>query len=57
MCITFGESSTRLTRREGGDKVLLNMIGNIELPDLNGKMVSTHDFRGKHTLIYMWASW
>jgi len=27
------------------------------LPDLDGKPVRLSDFRGKKTLVYMWASW
>jgi peroxiredoxin len=37
--------------------MLLQKIQNIELPDLNGNKVSLSDFRGKNTLIFMWASW
>lgn len=42
---------------KGGIEMLLQKIQTIELPDLNGKQVSLHDFRGKNTLIFMWASW
>lgn len=42
---------------KGGIEMLLQKIQAIELPDLNGKQVSLHDFRGKNTLIFMWASW
>ncbi|ERJ11382.1 peroxiredoxin family protein [Haloplasma contractile] len=37
--------------------MLLQKIQNIELSDLNGNTVSLKDFRGKNTLIFMWASW
>lgn len=42
---------------KGGIFMLLQKIQNIQLPDLNGKQVSFNDFRGKNTLIFMWASW
>jgi hypothetical protein len=42
---------------KGGMNMLLQKIQNIQLSDLTGKQVSVNDFRGKHTLIFMWASW
>ena len=29
----------------------------IALPDLGGQLVRLADYRGKHLLIFMWASW
>ncbi|MFZ3579533.1 peroxiredoxin family protein [Virgibacillus sp. DJP39] len=37
--------------------MLLEKIQDLQLEDLNGKQVSISDFRGKNTLIFMWASW
>ncbi|WP_146137261.1 TlpA family protein disulfide reductase [Planomicrobium soli] len=37
--------------------MLLTQMQNVQLTDLNGKKVSISDFRGKNTLIFMWASW
>ncbi|WP_147803288.1 TlpA family protein disulfide reductase [Alkalicoccus halolimnae] len=37
--------------------MLLDKIENIALTDLEGNTVSLHDFHGKKTLIFMWASW
>ncbi|KGX85631.1 hypothetical protein N783_14145 [Pontibacillus marinus BH030004 = DSM 16465] len=37
--------------------MLLQKLDNVELLDLDGNTVSTDDFRGKNTLIFMWASW
>lgn len=37
--------------------MLLEKMQNIEFSDLNGNQVSIADFRGKNTLIFMWASW
>jgi len=32
-------------------------IFDFTLPDLNGQPVSISEYRGKKTLIFMWASW
>jgi peroxiredoxin len=37
--------------------MLLEKIDNIVLPDLDGNEVSLSDYKGKNTLIFMWASW
>jgi peroxiredoxin len=37
--------------------MLLQKMPDIELHDLDDNTVSTSDFRGKNTLIFMWASW
>ncbi|TCT21728.1 redoxin [Melghiribacillus thermohalophilus] len=37
--------------------MLRKTIPDVQLPDLNGNQVSIRDFRGKKTLIFMWASW
>ena len=29
----------------------------IALPDLQGRSIRLHDYRGKRLLIFMWASW
>ncbi|MFD1037839.1 TlpA family protein disulfide reductase [Virgibacillus byunsanensis] len=38
-------------------KMLLEKIQDFKLEDVNGHEVSISDFRGKNTLIFMWASW
>ncbi|WP_418909786.1 peroxiredoxin family protein [Bacillus pinisoli] len=37
--------------------MLLTEIKNVTLTDLNGDQVSVSDYKGKNTLIFMWASW
>ncbi|TWT27183.1 peroxiredoxin [Planomicrobium sp. CPCC 101110] len=37
--------------------MLLEKMQDIQLNDLEGNKVSISDFRGKNTLIFMWASW
>jgi peroxiredoxin len=37
--------------------MLFEKLPNVELSSLDGKQVSINDFRGKNTLIFMWASW
>jgi peroxiredoxin len=37
--------------------MLLEKMPNVELQDLQGNAVSAHDFLGKKTLIFIWASW
>ncbi|QOR67935.1 redoxin domain-containing protein [Cytobacillus suaedae] len=37
--------------------MLLQTIPNIQLPDLDGNQVSLDHYKGKNTLIFMWASW
>lgn len=37
--------------------MLLTKMKDVSLLDLNGKSVSISDFKGKNTLIFMWASW
>jgi peroxiredoxin len=37
--------------------MILEKLENITLSDLNGQSISINDFKGKNTLIYMWASW
>ncbi|MGD6942667.1 TlpA family protein disulfide reductase [Cytobacillus gottheilii] len=37
--------------------MLLTGITNFSFNDLDGKTVSISDFKGKNTLIFMWASW
>lgn len=37
--------------------MLLEKIQDIQLTDLDGNSVSISDFKGKNTLIFMWASW
>jgi peroxiredoxin len=37
--------------------MLLTQIDDFTLQDLNGRDVSIRDYRGKNTLIFMWASW
>ncbi len=37
--------------------MLLQKIQDFTLTDLHGKEVSISDYRGKNTLIFMWASW
>lgn len=37
--------------------MLLEKIQDLQLEDLNGNKVSLSDFRGKNTLVFMWASW
>ncbi len=37
--------------------MLLEQIQDVQLTDLDGNQVSISDFRGKNTLIFMWASW
>ncbi len=37
--------------------VLLEQIQDLQLKDVNGNIVSISDYRGKNTLIFMWASW
>ncbi|WP_152640107.1 peroxiredoxin family protein [Virgibacillus necropolis] len=37
--------------------MLLQKIQEVKLSDLNGNKVSISDYRGKNTLIFMWASW
>ncbi|WP_019413941.1 redoxin domain-containing protein [Paenisporosarcina sp. TG20] len=37
--------------------MLLEKIQDLTLKDLNGNKVSINDYRGKNTLIFMWASW
>ncbi|PSL40202.1 AhpC/TSA family protein [Planomicrobium soli] len=51
------ESLSRIFKKEGGLVMLLTQMQNVQLTDLNGKKVSISDFRGKNTLIFMWASW
>lgn len=29
----------------------------VELPDLDGRLVRLSDYRGRRLLIFMWASW
>lgn len=37
--------------------MLLEKVQDLTLKDLNGNKVSISDYRGKNTLIFMWASW
>ncbi|WP_085520646.1 peroxiredoxin family protein [Tuberibacillus sp. Marseille-P3662] len=37
--------------------MLLEQIQDLQLKDVNGNIVSISDYRGKNTLIFMWASW
>jgi peroxiredoxin len=37
--------------------MLLTKMNDVTLPDLNEKPVSISDYKGKNTLIFMWASW
>jgi peroxiredoxin len=37
--------------------MLLTKMQDVTLPDLNGNSVSISDYKGKNTLIFMWASW
>ncbi|WP_456279180.1 peroxiredoxin family protein [Bacillus sp. AK128] len=37
--------------------MLLSKIEDFTLMDLHGKEVSITEYRGKKTLIFMWASW
>ena len=37
--------------------MLLEKIQDLQLNDTEGNKVSISDFRGKNTLIFMWASW
>lgn len=37
--------------------MLLTKIPNVELQDVDGNQVNIHDYLGKNTLIFMWASW
>ncbi|WP_204524715.1 redoxin domain-containing protein [Litchfieldia alkalitelluris] len=37
--------------------MLMTKMKNITLQDIHGNSVSINDFRGKNTLIFMWASW
>ena len=32
-------------------------IADFELPSLEGELVRLSDFRGKPTIVFMWASW
>jgi len=34
-----------------------NIAPDFTLPDLDGNLVSLSDFRGKKTLVFIWASW
>ncbi len=36
--------------------MLLTKIKNFSFKDINGETVSISDFKGKNTLIFMWAS-
>lgn len=37
--------------------LLNNPAPDITMPDVNGKMMSIHDFKGKYVLVDFWASW
>lgn len=37
--------------------MLLTKMQDMKFFDLEGKTVSLSDYRGKNTLIFMWASW
>ncbi|WP_170007183.1 peroxiredoxin family protein [Bacillus fonticola] len=37
--------------------MLLEKMNDLQLEDLDGNKVSISDYRGKNTLIFMWASW
>lgn len=37
--------------------MLLEQIQDLQLKDVNGSDISVKDYRGKNTLIFMWASW
>jgi peroxiredoxin len=37
--------------------MLIEKMPNITLNDLQGNPISTHDYHGKKTLIFMWSSW
>jgi peroxiredoxin len=37
--------------------MLLTKMKDFSFLDLNGETVSISDFKGKNTLIFMWASW
>lgn len=37
--------------------MLLEKIQDVQLTDLDGNQVAISDFKGKNTLIFMWASW
>jgi peroxiredoxin len=37
--------------------MLLTKMKDVSLPDLQGNSVSISDYKGKNTLIFMWASW
>jgi cytochrome oxidase Cu insertion factor (SCO1/SenC/PrrC family) len=43
--------------RKGGDIVLLEKMQNVQLTGMDGNQVAISDFKGKNTLIFMWASW
>jgi peroxiredoxin len=37
--------------------MILTEMKNFSFLDINGKTVSINDFKGKNTLVFMWASW
>ncbi|MGO1058397.1 peroxiredoxin family protein [Planococcus sp. FY231025] len=37
--------------------MLLEKIQDVELTGMDGQKVKISDFKGKNTLIFMWASW
>ncbi|WP_408640731.1 TlpA family protein disulfide reductase [Salipaludibacillus keqinensis] len=37
--------------------MLLNTFPSLELQTLDGGTFSSHELKGKKTLIFMWASW
>ncbi|EIM05821.1 hypothetical protein A1A1_14129 [Planococcus antarcticus DSM 14505] len=37
--------------------MLLTKIQDMQFSDLEGNSVALSDYRGKNTLIFMWASW
>ncbi|MEO7211081.1 MAG: TlpA disulfide reductase family protein [Chitinophagaceae bacterium] len=41
----------------GGNSLLNNPAPDLTMPDVNGKPVSIHDFKGKFVLVDFWASW
>lgn len=53
----FGINGIVYLTEKGGVWMLLQKIKDLDFSDLNGEKVSLSDYRGKNTLIFMWASW
>ncbi|MEO8116292.1 MAG: TlpA disulfide reductase family protein [Bacteroidota bacterium] len=53
--LTKSSDATQAT--SGGNSLVNNPAPDLTMPDVNGKPISIHDFKGKYILVDFWASW